>query len=89
MFKAGDTVICINDSSAGSSGLKLHNKYVVDIIFDRMYCYLFPIKPNGEVEKNSYVFLNERFINIVEFRKQKIEKIRNEIQKRRCSSLCE
>lgn len=76
MFNKGDTVVCIDDSDVGSSGLLLHKKYVVDFIFDSMYCYLYPINQNGEVGKMSGVFPKKRFITLEEFRKQKINKIR-------------
>lgn len=76
-FKKGDVVVCINDSDAGYSGIKINKKYVIDFDFDTMYFYLFPIKPDGTVDKMSYVFPKKRFVKISDIRKRKIENIRN------------
>lgn len=81
-LKKGDIVVCINDSDGGSSGIKINKKYVVDFKFDIMYFYLFPIKNDGTVDKISYVFPMNRFIKLEEYRRIKINKIKNEISKR-------
>lgn len=80
LFQKGDIVVCVDDSDAGSSGIKINKKYVVRLIYDPMYFYLFSIKEDGVVEKISHVFRMNRFMKLEEYRLNKIKKIKYNIK---------
>lgn len=70
MFKVGDVVVCINDISCNQELIK-NNKYIVSGVFDDEFLIV--------KEFNATPLLSSRFIHLSEYRKQKINKIKERI----------
>jgi hypothetical protein len=69
-FKKGDKVVLIDDDDLDIRGVELYGVYTVDGYVDNL-----PFSPLIILKETSAVFAGERFVSIINFRKQKINKI--------------
>lgn len=85
-FKKGDTIVCINNNvnlSQTKYNLTLFKSYyTIAVHYSERYVF---VKDDTGVTMSYNV---NKFILLDEFRRKKLEKIKDEIQKRRYSSLC-
>jgi len=72
MFEIGDKVVCIKDDASSYLELKKHNTYTIKKIGVSVYPYIL-------IEEIPGWYHLERFISLVEYRKNKILKIKQRI----------
>jgi hypothetical protein len=82
MFEVGDKIVCINNSTFGGQ------------LLDKSYCltlyktYIIVLKKSNKTisimndQNLQQPFSNERFISLIEYRKQKLKKICSKLEKR-------
>lgn len=78
MFKKGDKVVLIDDDDLDILGVELYGVYTVDSYVDESPV-MNKFTPLIILDGISAAFAGERFVSVVEFRKQKLDKLINNL----------